>query len=298
MPTAAKKRKSKPEKSKPHQRGVSPRFTAETADRHDLYELSVQNVESEIDFIIEAFSEIRGREPRLLREDFAGTFASCCEFVQRHAENRAVAIDLDQPTLDWGVEHNLGPLSSDQKERVRWFCRDVRTPGDEGQRVDTVLAMNFSYWIFQQRSELRAYFKSVLDSLGEDGVFFLDFYGGFEAMSEQEEDREISDPETGKRAFTYVWDQHSYNPITGEMQCYIHFKFRDGTKLHRAFDYNWRLWTLPEIREILAEAGFVNVTVHCEGTDEDGEGDGVFEPATECDADAAFICYVTAEKPA
>lgn len=296
MPTAAKNRKSaKPKHDK--SKGISPRFSAQTADRHDLYELSVQNVESEIDFVIETFREMRSRDPRTLREDFAGTFASCCEFVRRDAANRAVAIDLDQPTLDWGHEHNLARLSDEEKARVSVFCRDVRDTGAEGQNVDTVLAMNFSYWIFQERAELRKYFESVRDSLSDDGIFFLDFYGGYEAMSEQEEDREINDPETGRRAFTYVWDQHSYNPITGEMQCYIHFKFRDGTKMKRAFSYTWRLWTLPEIREILTEAGFKNVTVHCEGSDEDGEGDGIFEPATTCDADAAFICYLTAEKP-
>ena len=78
--------------------------------------------------------------------------------------------------------------------------------------------------------------------------------------------------------FTYIWEQASYYPITGEMTCYIHFKFPDGSKMKRAFEYTWRLWTLPEIVEMLGETGFKNPTVYWEGTDEDGEGDGVFTP--------------------
>ena len=79
--------------------------------------------------------------------------------------------------------------------------------------------------------------------------------------------------------FTYVWDQHSYDPITGSAVCKIHFHFPDGSKIRDAFTYHWRLWTLPELRELLAEAGFARSTVYWEGTDEEtGEGDGDFQP--------------------
>jgi len=36
--------------------------------------------------------------------------------------------------------------------------------------------------------------------------------------------------------------------------------------------------------------------VYWQGWGEDGEGDGDFEVATEADADAGWICYITAEK--
>jgi len=32
--------------------------------------------------------------------------------------------------------------------------------------------------------------------------------------------------------------------------------------LDRAFSYYWRMWTLPELQELLQEAGFVKVTVY------------------------------------
>jgi cyclopropane fatty-acyl-phospholipid synthase-like methyltransferase len=156
--------------------------------------------------------------------------------------------------------------------------------------VDMVLAMNFSYWIFRTRDELRGYFSRARDCLADDGVLFLDSYGGYEACREMEEETDHDD-------FIYVWDQARYNPITGEMNCHIHFKFPDGSKLKRAFSYNWRLWTLPEIRELLGEAGFKRVLVHWEGTDtKSGEGNGVFTPTENGDADAAYICYISAEK--
>ena len=80
------------------------------------------------------------------------------------------------------------------------------------------------------------------------------------------------------------------------MQCYIHFKFKDGSKLKRAFSYAWRLWTAPEIRDLLLEAGFATVTVYWEGEDEDGEGDGVFTPNDTGEADLAWIAYIVGEK--
>ncbi len=79
------------------------------------------------------------------------------------------------------------------------------------------------------------------------------------------------------------------------MTCHIHFAFPDGSRLQQAFSYQWRLWTLPEIRELLAEAGFGRVVCYWQGWDAEGEADGVFEPADRADADAGWICYISAE---
>ncbi|MCA9297734.1 MAG: hypothetical protein KDA28_01630, partial [Phycisphaerales bacterium] len=58
-------------------------LTAKTADRHILYQESVQNVEAEIDFVDEQFRKRRGRHARRLREDFCGTANTSCEWVRR-----------------------------------------------------------------------------------------------------------------------------------------------------------------------------------------------------------------------
>ncbi len=262
---------------------------ATTADRHICYQKSVQCVEAEIDFVDDTFKDLRGRHATLLREDFCGTANTSCEWIRRRRTNRAIGVDLDGPTLDWGREHNIAALTDAQRSRLE--LRQENVLEVKAEPVDCVLAMNFSYFIFQERQQMIAYYKSVRESLVDGGIFFMDCFGGSESFSECEDAREIDDE------LTYVWDQHRYNPITGEMDCYIHFHFSDGSKMKKAFAYTWRMWTLPEIREMLAEAGFSSSTVYWEGTEEGtDEGDGDFQPTEEGTADPAWIAYVVAEK--
>ena len=243
---------------------------AATADRHYLYQEAVQDPVAEIDFVEETWLALRDRPAELLREDFCGTAHTACEWVRRDAARWAVGIDLDGAVLEWGRLNNLAQLREDERARI-------------------VLAMNFSYFLFRQRAELLAYFESVHAGLVDDGLFFLDAYGGYDAPRNIEEERECD-------GFDYVWEQADFNPIDSSMNCHIHFSFPDGSRMERAFSYAWRLWTLPEIRELLLEAGFRDVTVYWEGTDEEsGEGNGVYEPAVVGDADPGWVCYIVAQ---
>ena len=260
---------------------------ANKADRHVLYEDSVQCVEAEIDFIDETFKTLRGRKAQLLREDFCGTANTSCEWVRRRKRNRAFGVDLDSEVQQWGKKHHLSKLGQAQ-ERVTLLNENVLDVKTE--TVDIVLAMNFSYWIFKDRALLGRYFRHVHEGLAEDGVFFLDAYGGSDAYKEMRERTKYDD-------FTYIWDQASFDPISADMVCKIHFSFPDGSRMKNAFTYDWRLWTLPEIREILLEAGFKRVTIYWQGDDEDSdEGNGEFEPADRGEADEAWIVYIGAEK--
>lgn len=260
---------------------------ADLADRHVLYQQAVQCVEAEIDFVDETFKTLRGRRAKVLREDFCGTANTSCEWVRRRKSNRAIGVDLDAETLGWGREHNFAAIGSAAK-RVTLLEENVLDV-DAGT-VDVVLAMNFSYYILAERAQMRRYFESVRDALAEDGVLFLDAYGGYNSFKECRE-------HTEQDGFTYIWDQASYDPISGEMTCHIHFTFPDGSRMRRAFSYHWRMWTLPEIREILEEAGFGTITVYWQGTDEETEeANGEFLPAVRGDADAAWIVYITAQK--
>jgi len=56
------------------------------------------------------------------------------------------------------------------------------------------------------------------------------------------------------------------------------------------------MYTAPELRDLLLEAGFSKATVYWEGEDEDGEGNGEFTPDEKGEADLAWIAYIVAEK--
>jgi len=274
----------KPKKASPGQ------TLAERADRHQLYEYSVQYAESEIDFVDDTYRSLKGRRARLLREDFCGTANVCCEWVRRRKSNRAIGVDIDGEVLDWGRANRLKALSGPQRKQLDLRQDNVLKVKTEAP--DVISAMNFSYWLFKERGQLKRYFKRVRAALADDGVLFLDAYGGYDSFREIVEEREIE--EAG--GFTYIWEQEKYEPISGGLICHIHFAFPDDSRLDQAFSYDWRLWTLPEIRELLDEVGFSNVTVYWQGWDEDGEPDGVFQPVQEGEADAGWICYLTAEK--
>lgn len=267
---------------------VNPGATmAERADRHELYESAVQNVEEECKFVSNTFKKIRGRQALSFREDFCGTASAACQWTRLGPEHTALGIDIDAEVLQWGRENRLSRLNPDQLARIR--LAEASVMDVQPEQVDVVGAFNFSYWIFQTRPLMLEYFGKIHDALKSDGVFFLDAFGGYEAFEEMKEKTKYDD-------FTYIWEQARYLPVTGEIECHIHFKFPDKSKLKRAFSYTWRLWTLPEITELLAEAGFKNPTVYWEGTDEDGEGNGVFTPDAHGEADAGWIAYIVAEK--
>ncbi|MEK6703362.1 MAG: class I SAM-dependent methyltransferase [Planctomycetota bacterium] len=275
----------RPKKRKP----ARPQLTARTADKNVLYEHAVQAVEPEIDFVDRTYAKLNGRKASRLREDFCGTANTSCEWVRRRKTNTAVGVDLDLNVLAWGLNHHVAALPQEAQRRIALTRADVRKPVEAVRGMDCILAMNFSYWIFRERRSLRAYFESVRESLAKGGVFFMDAFGGWEAQKVFPERRRCS-------GFTYIWEHESFNPISGEIVCNIHFEFPDKTRLNKAFTYHWRLWTLPEIRELLLEAGFKAVTVYWEGDDKKGGGNGIFRPSAKGEVCPSWIVYIAAER--
>jgi hypothetical protein len=262
------------------------RTRAQRADKYQLYEKSVQEPEADVLLIQRIFKNHYARPPRLLREDFCGTALLACDWAKRSPQNRAWGIDLDPVPLEWGRQHNLTALRPEQAARVKLIQGDVLDVGIES--VDVTAAFNFSYFLWKTRRELRRYFEKARASLTREGLLILDAYGGGDAQRPSLERRKVD-------GFTYVWDQHSFDPISHSVTNYIHFEFSDGSRLRRAFRYDWRLWTLPEIRELLGEAGFRRTEVYWEGTDHDtGEGNGIFRQRERAPEDPAWIAYVAA----
>ena len=237
------------------------RLTAKNADRHDLYQRSVQEPSVDVELIDRAFRKQNGRRALSLREDFCGTALISAEWVKSRDDRTALGVDLDAATLDWGRKHNLAPLGA-AAERVTLLEKnvlDVQEP-----KVDVVCAFNFSYCVFHERKDLLAYFRAVHGSLVPDGMFFLDNHAGSGALEEAWDEREF-------KKYTYIWEQKRMDGIRHTAVRKIHFRFRDGSLLKNAFRYDWRIWSLAELRDLAAEAGFRGADVYAEKLDEDGE---------------------------
>ncbi len=263
-------------------------LTAKTADKHQLYQHSVQSAKEDVRFMTRVYKSARGKMPLHFREDFCGTALLSAAWVQRGKQYSAEGFDICTDTLAWGKEHNLDPMGEDAK-RICLHPKDVREKSTK--KPDLRAAQNFSYFIFRERTEMKDYFKGVLKDLAKDGVFVMDIYGGPDAMKEMEEEREVEE------GFTYVWDQDEYWPATGEYRAYIHFRFEDGSEMNRAFTYHWRLWNLTEIVDLLQEVGFANVDTYWEGTDKDGtSGNGVYRKSKRGENCDAWVTYIVASK--
>jgi SAM-dependent methyltransferase len=262
------------------------RFTARTADRYALYQLAVQSPSEDVQFLARLYRGLRGAEPVHLREDFCGTALLCTTWVRGRGARTAEGFDISPEPLAWGRAHNF-PLLGERARHIRLHRGDVRMPS--ARRPDVRCAQNFSYFVFKRRAELLDYFTRARRDLARGGIFVLDIYGGPDAMEEEEEEREI------EAGFTYVWEQRSYVPATGDYEAHIHFRFSDGSQIRRAFSYDWRLWTLPEVKDVLHDAGFAHVETYWEGTDAAGEGgNGIFRRSRRGENCPAWVTYFVA----
>ena len=259
---------------------------ADSADKHWLYEKSVQDVEVEVELLTSTYEAIRGKKPLSLREDFCGTANLCREWIQSDNRRTAIGVDIEPSVLNWGKINHMTKLSAEERVRLNLIEGDVLTSVTE--KVDINVAMNFSYWLFKTRDALRNYFIQVKKHVKDDGLFILDCFGGSESF-------EVLKEKTKHKGFTYVWHQAKYNPINADYTCYIHFKFPDGSKMKKAFEYEWRLWTLPEIQELLLEAGFSKVDVHWEDEDKKGNGLGTYSATKQGLPDAGWVSYLVAQ---
>jgi hypothetical protein len=95
--------------------------------------------------------------------------------------------------------------------------------------------------------------------------------------------------------------------LTNLVTNHIHFELPPRSQFNASprprhirsvFTYHWRLWSVPELRDAMLEAGFASVEVYdrlADGVDADGtvyvaplgDGDGLDDP---------FVAYVAARK--
>jgi hypothetical protein len=282
---------SKAKRNPPIQKKQNKQTLADKADKFDCYQQSVQEPEHEIDIFDQAFREAYNRKALKLREDFCGTFAVCCYWVESDSKRSAWGVDLCEETLQWGKNNNLNKLKEKDSRRVTVMEQDVRERSTP--QVDVLAAQNFSFWIFKTREEVLEYFKVAYANLAAEGVIVMDMMGGRDCY-----DSDLVDKRTivkGKNGFKYHWEQAYFNPVNSHCKFYIHFKFADGSKIKKAFQYDWRFWTIPEVRELLMEAGFRDTVVYWEEDTEDDE-DATWSKVDEAPNDYSWLCYVVGIK--
>ncbi|MBK9323692.1 MAG: class I SAM-dependent methyltransferase [Bdellovibrionaceae bacterium] len=267
-------------------RRVGKKASKGSFDKYDLYRRAVQSAETDVEFIRDTYKELKKKSATVVREDFCGTFALSTEWIKLGSRNIANGVDLDPEPMTYGRQHYLSKLSPEQQRRMHLFERNVLDP--DLPKSDIVLAMNFSYFCFKNRDVMKLYFTNVYKSLNKDGIFIADCFGGKQCHSAIEDTNKFD-------GFTYYWDQTDFDPVTNEAFFYIHFRV-GGQKIERVFSYDWRLWSIPELREIMQEAGFKKTHVYWEGTARDGSGNGVFTRTERGESCDSWIAYIVAEK--
>ncbi len=277
-------------------------------DKYWHYRHSVQSPDVDVRFMQKCYRQSRKKSALVFREDFSSTFALSCEWVKMGKNFKAACVDIDSEPLEYGKTHYLSTLTPHQQKRIRVINSNVLKPNLP--KADIVGVLNFSYSILKTRSALKQYFLQVLRALNPKGVFILDCFGGSDCLGACEE-KEVCEgvvdeplkkrggakkPKPRKVKFTYFWDQKDFDPITHHAMFYIHYKRRGEKKRNNVFTYNWRLWSLPEIKDLLEEVGFKKVHVYWEGTNKKGEGDGKFVRSRKGEECEAFVAYIVAEK--
>jgi SAM-dependent methyltransferase len=255
--TTSRSRGARRRATRPEAARTTPRSAAAAspvppaADRHRLYELAVQDAATEL-ALVERLLRRAGRPVLRLREDFCGTALLAAAWVAASRERTADAVDLDEGVLAWARANRLpglGPAAA----RLRLLQRDVRAGPRRG--YDAIIALNFSWQVFRARADLAGYLRSARRALAPGGLLLLDLYGGWLAQKPLTERRRL------KGGATYVWEQRSFDPIANRLRCSIHFELPGGRSLRHAFRYDWRLWSLPEVTDLLRETGFSAVEV-------------------------------------
>lgn len=236
-------------------------------DKHDLYELCVQSPKD----LVPLLRAIHGDDPGVLGEDFAGTAALSHLWVERDGCS-AIAVDFDEETLVRRGTH----------EHITKYLGDVR---EVNASCDLLFVGNFSIGYLHTRAELVGYLRHARTRLeAGKGVFVCDTYGGESAYTLGGVHR--AHPMPGGKLCRYTWEQHRADPTTGMVTNLIHFRVeRAGIiefELEDAFVYKWRLWSITELRDAMADAGFSQTQVYAKLADAiDADGNAYVLPISD-----------------
>ena len=253
-------------------------------DRFACYEACVQSPRHVTAFL----RAVHAHQPLVLREDFCGTAAVSRRWIAEAARQgesaRAVGVDLDDEALARaalearraGVDHALHLLRADV------LALDLASPHaqrptpragalhPDPDAADVVFVGNFSLGYIHARADLITYLRRSRQRLARGnagfggGIFACDLYGGASAFTLGGLER--THPGPGRELVRYAWRHDRADPLTGMVENSISFRVEVDAQIvaehPRAFTYRWRLWSIAEVREALAEAAFARSAVY------------------------------------
>ncbi|QOI99229.1 MAG: class I SAM-dependent methyltransferase [Phycisphaeraceae bacterium] len=243
-------------------------------DRYECYERCVQSPGHVASFV----RAVHGGSPLVLREDFCGSAAVARRWAAEGAGRgaRAVGVDCDPGALEAARVMARAERVADEHLGLR--RADAVSDADPSP-ADVVFVGNFSIGYIHGRAALVRYLAATRARLAcrsgdgrPAGVLVFDVYGGAGAFRTGGLERVRVTP--GGLVIRYSWRREAADPVSGMVENSVSFRVEQGGEVVReylrAFEYRWRLWGLPELRDALDEAGFGLCQVYTEINDDSG----------------------------
>jgi SAM-dependent methyltransferase len=247
--------------------------------RYELYERAVTGGPALAKFI----NALHRGKPKVLAEDFSGSAALARAWVALDLSHRAVAIDRDPEAL--AAIPPTPRLTTVQLDVMK--CK---------VRADIIAATNFPVCYWHTRRDLLRYLRSCRARLKRGGFFVADLYGGPSAWRTGRQTMRLP---FHAGTLTYTWHQRVADGLTGRVQNSIHFRVQPtkgrAITYRDAFTYDWRLWSIPELRDAMHDAGFRETEVHDRlGAAMDHLGNIFTRPVEPGELDEDYVVYVVA----
>jgi hypothetical protein len=165
---------------------------------------------------------------------------------------------------------------------------------DAAHRADIITATNFPLGYWHERGDLVRYLRRTRGRLRPGGVFVADTYGGRGALAPGTFTARFRLPDG--TPVLYEWEQRRVDPLTSRVFNAIHFTVGTGPGarvMRDAFTYDWRLWTVAELRDAYMEAGLRRLEVFDQqGGAIDHLGNLHVAPARAEELEDPFVVYV------
>ncbi len=256
---------------------------ASLSNPFEIYQRAVQSPEADVALLQHIYTHSRGVSGYRLREDFCGTGLTLSHWIAQGKGFTGEGYDIDPAPVEWGLKNNfagVGTVASSSTLQVA----DARSWSQISP--DIRCAFNFSYWVFREQRQLLDYFSGVCADLADGGVFVIDVTGGIDCLSEEPYESDAD-------GFTCVWQQSNFSPVDHSADLTLRFRFDDGSELDPPYRYRWRVWSIPELNQLLTQAGFSSTEIWWQNDDAMDVG---FEITSKGRNDACWVACIAALK--